>query len=131
MNVRGSAAALDVQRVHQRVVLAASPRWLDERILELSGQVPQAVENALAALLERLRFPVERFVTFARIGLNLLGHRLGGLSDGASFVLRSGQRLTGLLLGFAASLGSIGVDRLTNVARVLVGLCAYSPGLAC
>src|SRR5439155_15007078 len=114
----------------ERLALATYLRRLDERVLELGSEIPQPVENTLAALLERLRLSVQGFVAFARIGLNLLGHRLGGLSHGASFVLGSGQRLTALVLGLAPGLGSVGVDRLTDVARVIVGLCAYPFGFA-
>src|SRR6185312_4581177 len=93
-------------------------------------KIAQAVEHALTALLEGPRLTDERLVPPPGICLELNPHLLRRLASGAGLLFGVGEELARLLLGFAASLGAVGVDRGADIACVIVGLEAHARGFA-
>jgi len=109
-------------------------RWhgkgVDRAVGHVCGEIAEAVQHPLTALLERFRLADERLVPAAGFLLDLVRHVLCRFARRAGVVLGIGEDLARLLLGIAARLCAVGVDGHANVACVVVCLGAHAFRLA-
>ena len=121
------AAALDFERVDERLL---SPDRLGQGILDLGGQVAQALEGSLLSLLEHLCLSLKRLVALGDVALRFFGLPLRRLAHLGGLFLRVCEQSASLLLDGSAVLRPVRVGAFGDVARVRVRLGARLGRLA-